>query len=193
MVCGRERAFEVRSRESANALIVSVSAFSPPAVGRSSGTSSQPTGPLSLRLAANVQARKRRKLRDSYLLRHADTDGLEALSKSGWLSRGQLAANEFCRRVALERGVGLSTSAIALGKRKNKWKAEVSSMGGGGMRPLCRLESFFVFNAKLDPRGVYLDGDDWWKSASYFATGRYVIVELVMRVIYWLVCRDHVM
>lgn len=46
-------------------------------------------------------------------------DAFEAASRSGWLSREQLAANEFVKRVALEHGVGLSAAMMAQRKRKN--------------------------------------------------------------------------
>ncbi|CAN0136262.1 unnamed protein product [Ascophyllum nodosum] len=44
-------------------------------------------------------------------------EAMEASARSGWLSREQLAANEFAKRVGFERGVGLPAAAIAQWKR----------------------------------------------------------------------------
>ena len=60
-------------------------------------------------------------------------DGLEAASRSGWLSREQLAANEFVKRVALEHGVGLSAAMMAQRKRKNSSARKSSEKQQGQM------------------------------------------------------------
>ncbi|CAM9287860.1 unnamed protein product, partial [Ectocarpus sp. 6 AP-2014] len=61
-------------------------------------------------------------------------DSLSAWSESGWLSREQVAANEFARRVGFRRGVGLSMPASAEWRRKKRMAeaAEARVRGGGG-------------------------------------------------------------
>ncbi|CAM9596778.1 unnamed protein product, partial [Scytosiphon promiscuus] len=47
-------------------------------------------------------------------------DSLQVSASSGWLSREQIAAAEFARRVGLKRGVGLHPVAAAEWRRKKK-------------------------------------------------------------------------
>lgn len=47
-------------------------------------------------------------------------DAMEALSRSGWLSREQVAANEFARRVGVEHGLGLAPAAAAQWRKRHQ-------------------------------------------------------------------------
>lgn len=66
------------------------------------------------------QARRRKRVGDPDSLHSSTVDGLLAQSRSGWLSREQIAVNEFCRRVGQKHGLGLTGQALTAFKRKKR-------------------------------------------------------------------------
>lgn len=76
------------------------------------------------------QVRRRKKPKSPEALEYSGVEGLARLSKSGWLSREQMAVIEFCRRVGVKHGLGISGPAAAQGtKRKRKIEANQSGWG----------------------------------------------------------------
>lgn len=74
------------------------------------------------------QVRRRKKPKSPEALEYADVEGLGRLSKSGWLSREQMAVIEFCRRVGIKHGLGLSGPAAAQRTRRKR-RIEASQTG----------------------------------------------------------------
>ena len=79
---------------------------------------------------------KRRSAKDERPLQAYGVDSIRAESLSGRLSREQVAANEFARRVGVKRGVGLAPAAMAEWRRRNKGREgqQAGEVREGGRR-----------------------------------------------------------